>query len=65
MNRFIPGFIKNADKKLLLTNPHSWSYRTHMVVWFSVLFMVVLALLGAGMFYDARISTRLLSLIHI
>ena len=40
---FTPGFIKKLDEKLLLNKPDSWSTRAHMVIYYCLLFMVVLA----------------------
>ncbi len=40
---FTPGFIKKWDEKLLLNRPDTWSTRAHLVVYYTLLFMVVLA----------------------
>ena len=40
---FTPGFIRKLDEKLLLNRPDTWSTRAHMVIYYSLLFMVVLA----------------------
>ena len=41
----MPGFIKRAEQKLLLNKPGIWSTRVHLVVYYSVLFLLVLAAL--------------------
>jgi hypothetical protein len=39
----MPGFLKKAEQKLLLNRPGIWSARTHLVLYYGVLFMLVLA----------------------
>ena len=39
---FTPGFIKKLDERLLLHKPDTWSTRAHMVIYYSLLFMVIL-----------------------
>ena len=41
----MPGFLKRAEQKLLLNKPGIWSTRVHLVVYYSVLFLLVLAAL--------------------
>ena len=41
----MPGFLKQAEQKLLLNKPGIWSTRVHLVVYYSVLFLLVLAVL--------------------
>jgi hypothetical protein len=41
----MPGFIKRAEQKLLLNKPGIWSTRAHLVVYYGVLFLLVLAAL--------------------
>ena len=38
-----PGIIKKLDEKLLLNNPDTWSSRAHMIIYYSILFMLALA----------------------
>jgi hypothetical protein len=40
----MPGFLKKADQKLLLNKPGIWSTRIHLVLYYGVLFMLLLAL---------------------
>ncbi|WP_240348024.1 hypothetical protein [Longitalea arenae] len=39
----VPGFLKKADEKLLLHKPGIWSTRAHLVVYYGILFMLLLA----------------------
>lgn len=39
----MPGFLKKAEQKLLLNKPGIWSSRTHLVLYYGILFMLVLA----------------------
>jgi len=39
----VPGFLKRAEQKLLLNKPGIWSTRTHLVVYYGVLFIIALA----------------------
>lgn len=39
----MPGFLKRAEQKLLLNKPGVWSTRTHLVVYYGVLFILALA----------------------
>jgi hypothetical protein len=41
----MPGFLKKAEQKLLLNKPGIWSARTHLVLYYGVLFMLLLAVL--------------------
>lgn len=41
----MPGFIKRAEQKLLLNKPGIWSTRAHLVVYYGILFLIVLAAL--------------------
>lgn len=41
----MPGFLKRADQKLLLNKPGIWSTRTHLVVYYGILFLFVLTVL--------------------
>jgi hypothetical protein len=41
----MPGFLKRADQKLLLNKPGIWSTRAHLVVYYGILFLFVLAVL--------------------
>ncbi|WP_207510586.1 hypothetical protein [Longitalea luteola] len=39
----VPGFLKTAEEKLLLNKPGIWSTRTHLVLYYGILFMLFLA----------------------
>ena len=39
----MPGLLKSAEQKLLLNKPGVWSTRTHLVLYYGLLFMVLLA----------------------
>ena len=39
----MPGFLKKAEQRLLLTKPGLWSTRIHLVLYYGILFMAVLA----------------------
>lgn len=41
----MPRFLKKAEQKLLLNKPGIWSTRTHLVLYYGVLFMLFLATL--------------------
>lgn len=46
MKQFLlPAFLKNYDRKLLLSNPSTWETRAHYVSWFSVLVSLLLVLI--------------------
>src|SRR3954467_529803 len=35
----LPGFLKRAEQKLLLNKPGIWSTRTHLVLYYGILFI--------------------------
>ncbi len=39
----MPGFLKKVDQKLLLNKPDVWSTRTHLVLYYGILFILLLA----------------------
>lgn len=39
----MPGFLKKAEQKLLLNKPGLWSTRIHLVLYYGILFMALLA----------------------
>jgi hypothetical protein len=41
----MPGFLKKSDQKLLLNKPGIWSTRTHLVLYYGVMFILFLAVL--------------------
>jgi hypothetical protein len=38
----VPGFLKTAEEKLLLNKPGIWSTRTHLVLYYGIIFMLFL-----------------------
>jgi len=38
----MPGFLKRAEQKLLLNKPGIWSTRTHLVLYYGILFILLL-----------------------
>lgn len=42
---FAPGFINQLDKYLLLNKPDTWSARTHLAVYYGLLFIIALGML--------------------
>lgn len=50
----VPSFLQKFDDKLLHNKPNTWSARTHLVVWFAVLFGLVLSLFCYLAFFDAK-----------
>jgi hypothetical protein len=56
---FAPAFINSLDDYLLKHKPVAWSARTHLVVYYSLLFMAVLTLLCFLVPNDARTDGNL------
>ena len=50
----VPTFLQKLDDKLLRSKPVTWAARTHLVIYFSVLFAAVLAAFCFLVFFDAR-----------
>ncbi len=46
MKRLIPNFLRNLDKKLLLTQPEIWLSKVHYVLFFSILSSILLVILS-------------------
>lgn len=55
---FVPRFLSDIDRKLLLNHPEVWSARTHLVLYFGLIIIVILALLALVMPDDPRTSSR-------
>jgi hypothetical protein len=51
---FIPSFLKKFDIWLLKHKPAAWSARTHLVLYYSVIFSVAITLLCLAVMHDAR-----------
>lgn len=54
----MPAWLHDIDKKLLLHKPEVWSARTHLVAWYSFLFISVLAIISYLEPNDLRASTN-------
>lgn len=50
----LPGFLKKADKYLLLNKPETWSARTHLVAYYGLLFIAFLTAISFIIPDDAR-----------
>ncbi|MFN8252316.1 MAG: hypothetical protein U0V75_10575 [Ferruginibacter sp.] len=50
----VPAFLNRLDAKLLRNKPATWQTQTHLVLYFSVVFAAVLALLSLLVFFDAK-----------
>jgi hypothetical protein len=53
----VPGFLNRLDRKLLLNRPELWSARTHLVLYYSLLFIVLLTVLALIAPDDPRTSS--------
>jgi hypothetical protein len=50
----VPSFLQKLDDKLLRNNPNTWAARTHLVVWFTILFALTLSAFCFLVFFDAK-----------
>ena len=50
----VPSFIQKLDDKLLRNKPTTWAARTHLVMWFAVLFALALTGFCFLVFFDAK-----------
>lgn len=50
----VPSFLQKFDDKLLRNKPNTWSARTHLVVWFAILFGLALSVFCYLTFFDAK-----------
>jgi len=50
----VPFFLQKLDEKLLRNKPNTWAARTHLVIWFAVLFTLALGGFCYLAFFDAR-----------
>jgi hypothetical protein len=57
----VPGFLKKLDDYLLLNKPAAWSARTHLALWYSVLFGAVLMAICFAVPFDARQNSNVSS----
>jgi hypothetical protein len=51
---FVPAFLQKFDDKLLRNKPLVWSARTHLVLYFSLVFGAILTTFCFLVFFDAR-----------
>ncbi|MBA2744849.1 MAG: hypothetical protein H0U44_01365 [Flavisolibacter sp.] len=54
-----PSFIKKFDRKLLLNHPNAWSTRTHLVVYYGLLFILLLGFISYIVPDDPRTDSTL------
>jgi hypothetical protein len=50
----VPSFLQKLDDNLLRNKPNTWSTRTHLVLWFTLLFGMALSIFCYLAFFDAR-----------
>ena len=50
----VPSFLQRLDDKLLRNKPNTWAARTHLVIWFAVLFALALTAFCYLAFFDAK-----------
>jgi hypothetical protein len=50
----VPNFLKKIDRSLLLKSPSVWSTRTHLVLFFGLLFAAILTVFCVIVFRDGR-----------
>lgn len=53
----VPAFLKKWEERLLLRRPEVWSARAHIVLWYGLVFMAVLALISYLVPDDPREET--------
>jgi hypothetical protein len=50
----VPSFLQKLDDNLLRNKPNTWAARTHLVLWFTLLFGIALSVFCYLAFFDAR-----------
>ncbi|GAB2835603.1 hypothetical protein [Ferruginibacter profundus] len=50
----VPAFLQKIDDNLLRNKPTIWATRTHLVLWFAVLFALALSIFCYLAFFDAK-----------
>ncbi len=50
----VPSFLQRLDDTLLRNKPNTWAARTHLVIWFAVLFALPLTAFCYLAFFDAK-----------
>lgn len=50
----VPSFLQKLDNKLLRNKPGAWSSRTHLVLYFAVVFALLLSFFCYFVFFDAK-----------
>lgn len=51
---FVPSFLQKVDNKLLRNKPGTWASRTHLVLYFSTVFALLLFVFCYFVFFDAK-----------
>ena len=51
---FVPSFLQKVDDKLLRNKPGTWAARTHLVLYFSAVFALLLVVFCYVVFFDAK-----------
>ena len=51
---FVPSFLQKVDDKLLRNKPGAWASRTHLVLYFSTVFTLLLFVFCYFVFFDAK-----------
>ena len=51
---FVPSFLQKSDDKLLRNKPGAWASRTHLVLYFTAVFALLLFLFCYFVFFDAK-----------
>jgi hypothetical protein len=62
---FAPGFINKLDENLLLNKPDTWSARTHLVIYYGVLFAVILFIIGFLVPNDPRNNSSIYTWVSV
>jgi len=57
----VPRFLQELDDKLLRNKPGTWAARTHLVVYFTVLFALLTAAFCYFVFFDAKQDSSIIS----
>jgi len=50
----VPSFLQKLDDRLLRNKPNTWAARTHLVIWFTILFALTLSAFCFLAFFDAK-----------
>ena len=58
---FVPKFLEKLDDKLLRNKPGVWTSRTHLVIYFSAVFALLLFVFCYFIFFDAKQYSSIIS----